>query len=271
MATTNEIESDSNDEEVELDQPGLSRLREAVANYARKRAPGPPSLRQDGIAGLNTAISSVPDGMASGLLTGVNPVYGLYACILGPIAGGLLTSTRLMVITTTSAMSLMAGQILSALPGKREELLVILVVLIGAFQIVFGLLKFGRLTRFVSHSVMTGFLAGISVLLVLSQLPTATDYEPIGANRVTQTIDIVANITLLDPWSIAMTVLALLIAALMPQFGFRYTGTLFAIVVPSLIVVLADLDVKLVRDIGEIGGAFPELVLRTSSICRLSS
>src|SRR5690606_2306759 len=130
------------DQETELNQPGLARLREAVATYARRQAPEPPRLRHDGLAGLNTAIASVPDGMASGLLAGVNPVYGLYACILGPIAGGLFASAQLMVITTTSAASLMTGQVLSSLPAaERDVVLVLLVVMVGVLQISFGLLR----------------------------------------------------------------------------------------------------------------------------------
>ena len=69
----------------EVSQPGLGELREAVANHLR-RLPLRGSLRQDAIAGLNSAVSSVPDGMASGILAGVNPIYGLYACMVGPIA-----------------------------------------------------------------------------------------------------------------------------------------------------------------------------------------
>src|SRR5688500_18121422 len=93
--------------EPEVDQPGLGRLREAVAT----RTKGPladlagsgrgSQLREDGLAGLNSAISSVPDGMASGLLAGVNPIYGLYACMIGPFVGGIVSSSALMVVATT--------------------------------------------------------------------------------------------------------------------------------------------------------------------------
>ncbi len=64
--------------EPEVDQPGLSRVREAVANHV-PHLPGRSTLRDDGLAGLNSAVASVPDGLASGLLAGVNPIYGLYA------------------------------------------------------------------------------------------------------------------------------------------------------------------------------------------------
>lgn len=159
--------------EAEISQPGLGELREAVANHLR-RLPLRGSLRQDGIAGLNSAVSSVPDGMASGILAGVNPIYGLYACMVGPIAGGIFSSSQLMIVATTSAASLSAGQALGGLQAEaRDSALFVMVVLIGALQILSGLLRMGQLTRFVSYSVMTGFIIGIAILTILSQLPTA--------------------------------------------------------------------------------------------------
>ncbi len=65
------------DEQPEVNQPGLGELREAVANHLRDKLPSGASLRRDGLAGLSSAISNVPDGMANGVLVGVNPVYGL--------------------------------------------------------------------------------------------------------------------------------------------------------------------------------------------------
>ena len=138
-------------------QPGLDALRATVARYAARAVPGRPDPRADGVAGLNVAIGNVPDGLANGLLVGVNPVFGLYAAMFGPLAGGLLSSTRLMVVTTTAAASLTAGQALSGVPGQsREGALFTMVVLAGVIQAAAGFLGLGRLTRFVSYSVTTG-------------------------------------------------------------------------------------------------------------------
>jgi SulP family sulfate permease len=176
-------------------QPGLSELREAVAN-ARTRLPRGPSLREDGLAGLSLAIANVPDGMANGVLVGVNPLYGLYAAMVGPLVGGLLSSTRLMVVTTTAAASLTAGQSLGQTPAAdRSNALFAMVLLVGVFQILFGVLGLARLTRFVSYSVTTGFLAGISTLLIVSQIPTIAGYAASGSNRVMQALDVLTHST----------------------------------------------------------------------------
>ena len=80
--------SGSKDVEPEVNQPGLGALREAVANHLGRHLPSGGTLRRDGLAGLSSAISNVPDGMANGVLVGVNPVFGLYATMLGPAVGG---------------------------------------------------------------------------------------------------------------------------------------------------------------------------------------
>lgn len=97
--------------------------------------PGPGELRREAVAGLPGAIGSVPDGMASAVLAGVSPVFGLYASFAGPVAGGLTSSTRLMVISTTTAAALAAGSSLATLsPEDRAASLFMLVILAGALM-----------------------------------------------------------------------------------------------------------------------------------------
>ena len=253
--------------EAEVSQPGLSELREAVANHLR-RLPFRRSVRQDGIAGLNSAVSSVPDGMASGILVGVNPIYGLYACMVGPIVGGIFSSTRLMIIATTSAASLSAGQALGGLQAEaRDSALFVMVLLIGVLQVLFGLVRTGQLTRFVSYSVMTGFIIGIAVLTILSQLPTISGYEPTaGNNKVTQTINLLSNFDRLNRWSLVVAVTTLVLAITLPRTRLGNFGRLVAIIIPSALVALLGMDsVAIVRDIGKIPSGIPMPHLPTFS------
>ncbi len=138
-------------------------------------------LRADIIAGLPGAISSVPDGMAAAVLAGVNPVQGLYAGFAGPVAGGLTSSTRLMVITTTSAAALAAGSALQSVPAdQRPEALLLLSLMVGVALVGAGLVRVGRYTRFVSYSVMIGFLTGIAVNIVCGQVADLTGAKAQG-------------------------------------------------------------------------------------------
>ncbi|HKO57490.1 MAG TPA: SulP family inorganic anion transporter [Thermoanaerobaculia bacterium] len=257
----------TSDAEPEVNQPGLAELREAVAN----RLPDLPSgrsLRKDAIAGLNSAVSSVPDGMASGVLVGVNPVYGLYACMLGPIVGGVFSSTRLMIVATTSAASLSAGQALGRASGDaRLAALLLMVVSVGLLQILFGVLGAGRVTRFVSYSVMTGFIMGIAVLTILSQLPVISGYEPEeGDNKVTQTFNLLSNLDRVNVWSLATAALALVLAILLPRTKLGNFGRLVAIILPSALAAVFGLEtVQVVRDVGEIPSGIPTLHLPSFS------
>jgi SulP family sulfate permease len=243
----------------EFDQPGRGALREAVT-FAQRRLPRRGPLRDDMLAGVNGAVASVPDGMASGALAGVNPIYGLYACMVGPIIGGAFSSTRLMVVTTTSVASLTAGQ---AVAGRsqddRANALFVLVLFAGVFQAVLGVVHAGRLTRFVSYSVMTGFIAGIAVLTILSQLPTATGYEGASnTNRVVQTFDVLRQATDLNIASVAFTILAIALAIILPRTFLGAFGTLLAIVIPSIVVLLAGVgSVEIVKDAGAFPGGLP--------------
>ncbi len=247
----------------EVEQPGLSRLREAVANYLEPRLAQAGKLRQDVVAGLTSAIGNVPEGMADSLLVGVNPVYGLYASLVGPLIGGLFSSTQLMMVATTSATSLAAGQALINVPAEqRDNVLFLMVILIGVFQILFGLLKLGQLTRFVSYSVMTGFLAGLAMLLILSQLPTAAGYAATGSNKLTQAIDLLLHVTEINFLSLALAILTLILAVLLSRTRLGHFASIAAIAIPSLLVLFFQLDsVEIVRDISEIPRGFPTPVL----------
>lgn len=242
----------------QVQMPGLQELREAAA-YARRKLPGRASFRRDAIAGLNTAIANVPDGMANAVIVGVNPIYGLYATTVGPFVGGIFASTRLIIITTTAAASLTAGQSITRVPAEdRPSALFVLVVLTGLFQVLFGVLRFGTLARFVSYSVSVGFLTGVAVLLILSQLGTVTGYDTSGANRLLEAADLLGNLDEVHVASLGLALLTFAMAVILPRTPIGKMGRLIAIIVPSVIVaVLGWEGVQVVNDVGEIPGGIP--------------
>lgn len=239
-------------------RPGRPWLNGAWA-WVRSVKPDRRDFGKDVVAGLPGAISSVPDGMASAVLVGVNPVYGLYASFAGPTAGGLTSSTRLMVITTTTAAALAAGSAVSGYGAEqRPAALFLLTFLAGLVMVGAGLFRLGRYTRFVSHSVMTGFLTGVAVNIICGQLGDLTGTSAEGANSLAKALDVITH-----PGSIDLASLLAGLGALGILFGLARTrlntvSALVALIVPTLAVALAGATAVIrVEDSGEIPRSLP--------------
>ena len=227
--------------------------------WIRGRAPEPGTLRTDLVAGIPGAISSVPDGMAASVLTGVNPVHGLYASLFGKVGGGLTSSTKLMVITTTSASALAAGSaVVGFAPADRPRVLFLLTVLAGVLMIVAGVLRFGRYTRFVPHSVMIGFLTGVAANIVLGQLPDFFGASASGPYALAKAWDLVTHPGRIDLGTTVAGVVALVLLLVLQRTRVGPYSALIALAIPSIAVALwGSGSIKLVSDVGEIPKGLP--------------
>ncbi|UPW07269.1 SulP family inorganic anion transporter [Gordonia terrae] len=211
--------------------------------------------------------------MAAGVLAGVGPVQGLYAGIAGRIFGGLSTGTPLMVVTTTSASALAAGSALADVPVEdRQTALFLLTLLAGVMMVLAGLLRLGRFTRFVSHSVMTGFLMGISANIVCGQLSTLLGVPVDGGMAIHKALQVFTYPGEIDTASAVVGVLALAILFVLLRTRIRLFATLAAVSAPSLLVMLAGWDsVERVSDEGIIPDelplpALPDFTVLTPSV-----
>jgi sulfate permease, SulP family len=237
---------------------GPGRFFAGMRSWGRSIKPDRKLFGKDALAGLPGAISSVPDGMASAVLVGVNPVHGLYASFAGPVAGGLTSSTRLMVITTTTAAALAAGSAVSGLDAdQRPEALFLLTLLAGLVMVAAGLLRLGRYTRFVSHSVMTGFLTGVAVNIICGQLGDLTGFAAEGPNSVAKAFDVLTH-----PGDVNVASLLTGVGALVILFGLARTrvntvSALVALIIPTLLVILTGAEVTRVGDQGAIPRSLP--------------
>jgi sulfate permease, SulP family len=225
---------------------------------ARALKPERRHFRRDLVAGLPGAISSVPDGMASSVLAGVNPAHGLYASFAGPIAGGLTSSTRLMVVTTTSAAALAAGSAVSEYDGRdRSDAMLVLTLLAGGIMLLAAVLGLSRYIRFVSYSVMLGFLTGVAVNMVLGQLPdlVGVDASGVAAQKAAYVLTHVGEI---DWPSAAAGGAALAILVSLGGTRASVVSSLVALVVPTLgVALLGASSVALVKDLGRIPHGLP--------------
>jgi SulP family sulfate permease len=163
------------------------------------------TLREDSVAGLVLGVQSVPDGLASGLLAGVNPLAGLYAYMVGTITGAFFTSSAFMAVQATGAMSMVVADVPAVHDASDPaRALFTLSVLTGVIMLAAGLLRLGSVLRFVSNAVMVGFLSAVGVNIVLGQLANFTGYQAQGSNRVVRAFD-----TLLHPAQLHLQTLAI--------------------------------------------------------------
>ena len=245
---------------------------------AKELKPEPRHLTADLIAALTFAVVNVPQAMAHALLAMVSPVLGIYTLMLAVPVGAVFSSSVFMNVSSTAALSVAAGAALAEFPDdQKTQALVVLVLLVGLIQFLAGLFRLGFLIRFVSNAVMTGFLNGVAVLIILGQLSDLTGYRSTFSNRVAQALDLVLRIGQIDvPISIiggltlAMMV-ALLFLERLQRFAFiiaiaAATALLAALKLPSMPTAAFFDNVPTVGDISAIARSLPELALPQPSL-----
>ncbi len=215
------------------------------------------------IAGLTLGIMSIPDAMASALLAGVNPIHGAYAVMLATPVGALFASSAFMSVQTTGAMSLVVASIPAVHTGPDPTgALLLLTLMTGGIMLALGLLKMGRLLRFVPNSVLTGFINGVAVLIILGQLGNLTGYEAQGANSVARAINLAVNLNMVHLRTFAVGITTIVLILVLERTQLKGLGMVVAMLGASLLVPLFGwVDVALVADIAEIPQGLPSLVL----------
>lgn len=216
------------------------------------------TLKDDAVAGVVLGVESVPDGLAGGLLAGVNPVFGLYAYMVGTFTGGLFTSSSFMAVQATGAMAIVVadvGAVHSAEDPARA--LFTLSVLTGVVMLAAGLLKAGSILRFVSNAVMVGFINAVGVNIILGQLNNFTGYESEGANRVLRAFDTIINLGQASWPTITVGVATIGLILLLERTKLKALGMVVAIIAGSAIAPLLGWDVAILNDIAAIPRSLP--------------
>jgi sulfate permease, SulP family len=217
------------------------------------------ALRKDAIAGLVLGVESVPDGLAAGLLAGVNPLSGLYAYLFGTVGGSFFTSSPFMAVQATGAMAIIVADVPAVHSGPDQaRALFTLSVLTGVVMLAAGFLRAGSLLRFVSNAVMVGFISAVGVNIILGQLANLTGYKAEGANRVIRAVNTFAHPGELHLQSLVVGVITIALILLLERTKAGPLGLVLAVIVTSAgTAALGWSTVATVNDLGAIPRSLP--------------
>jgi SulP family sulfate permease len=191
------------------------------------------NIRNDLLAGLVVALALIPEAIAFSIIAGVDPKVGLYASFCIAVVIAFVGGRPGMISAATGAMALV---MVTLVKDHGLQYLLAATVLTGILQIIAGWIRLGTLMRFVSRSVVTGFVNALAILIFLAQLPELT------------------NVT----WHVyAMTAAGLAIIYGFPYITKAIPSPLITILVLTAVAIVLDLDVRTVGDMGELPDSLP--------------
>lgn len=147
------------------------------------------AARRDLVAGLTVAAIAVPQAMAYALIAGIDPRFGLYSAIVVTAVASVFGSSQHLMNGPTNAISLVvfsAVAFVAQNPQDAVQATFVLAVMAGGIQILVAVFRLGDLTRYISESVVIGFMAGAGLLIALTQLSNLTGLKEPGPGRVNE-------------------------------------------------------------------------------------
>lgn len=198
--------------------------------------------------GLVAAVIALPLAIAFGMASGLGAAAGLYGAIILGFFAALLGGTKTQISGPTGPMTVVAA---SLLPGFNGELSLIFAtfLLAGLFQILFGLLRLGSVVRYIPYPVISGFMNGIGVIIILLQLKVALGAES-SAGVLENLLSLPSAFGAVDLASLGLAAASLAIVLFTPPKVGRYVpGPLIALALLTALTVGAGLPVAAVSGV----------------------
>jgi SulP family sulfate permease len=149
------------------------------------------------IGGFVAGLYSVPEGIGYASLAGINPMFGIYSGMVPVAVAATATGSVLLMSTLTSAIALTMGGILDATGYSGSQIpqaVFTMSLLAGLMMVILGVLKLGKVVNYVSNAVMTGFVIGVAILIMVGKFDDIFGYDPAGySNKVVKAFDIITH------------------------------------------------------------------------------
>ena len=217
--------------------------------------------RGDFFGGLTAGIVALPLALAFGVQSGLGAAAGLYGAIFLGFFASLLGGTPSQISGPTGPMTVITTATVVLFVSKVGDIstamgaIIACFILAGIFQVLMGIFKIGTLIKFIPYPVISGFMSGIGVIIILLQL-----FPALGQSSPKTTLDVVKEIgpalQNINVWALIYATLTILIIYLFPRLTKAVPSTLVALLVVTLLSVILNYDVPV---IGEIPYGFPPL------------
>jgi len=209
---------------------------------------GTTRLRGDLFGGLTAAIVALPLALAFGVASGAGPMAGLYGAVFVGLFAALFGGTPAQISGPTGPMTIVMASVFTQFAGQPAVAFTV-VMMAGAFQILFGYLRLGRYVNLMPYPVISGFMTGIGCILIIMQLDPLLGF-PTPQNVINALTVLPGYLATLNPAALVIGLLALAIVFFTPKrIGRVVPSPLIAIIVCSLAALLLP-DVPVI-------GAFP--------------
>lgn len=201
-------------------------------------------LQKDISSGISIAALSVPQNMAYALIVGLNPIYGLTTSIISKIISTFTGRSNYIIVGPTNLMAMAIASNLSFVPEESYlETVILLTLLVGIFQVIAGLLKFGKLVRYVSHPVIVGLTTGAAIIIGVGQLKNLIGIT--FARRYNIYIEIynlMSNYKGINYLSLILGLITVLIIIVIERSEYKIPSYLIGIMTTTIIVLIFNMS-----------------------------
>ena len=218
-------------------------------------------LRADGIAGITSWGVMVPVALAYAGLAGVPPELGLVTAFAALAAYAVFGTSRHLKVTVSSTMAIMSASVVGDLAGGDATVYVALTaalaLIVGGILVAAGLARLGFISDFLTKSVVTGFIVGLAITIIIGQIPKILGVPGLSGSLPEQVVQLIGELPDTNPYTLAVGLAALVLILVLRRISRRIPGPLIALVLGILAVVALDLEAYGVTVVGEVATGLP--------------
>tara|TARA_B100001778_G_scaffold151355_1_gene124208 strand:- start:164 stop:1405 length:1242 start_codon:yes stop_codon:yes gene_type:complete len=221
------------------------------------------SFLDDLLAGITIGIVTIPQAMAFAILAGIPPIYGLYGSFIPLLIYGFLSSSNYLNVGPVSIVSIFIFDILSknVQPFTTQYIndLIILGVMVGVIQFLFGVFGFGKFLRYIPLSIISGFIQAAAIVIIVSQFTTAFGIEfPVdGLKKIPYLFSNLHELKLNTTLLFLISIIFLFIFA---KFFPRFPTSISLVLITGILSYLLDFERYGLLLIGEVPKGLPKLI-----------